>query len=243
MPVQGERPSLLVLVTRPREQAATTARLLETMGHRVLIDPVLEIRPVPLPAFELAGVAAVALTSANAAHALAGIDAALPVYAVGGATAAAARANGAGRLRVAGGDGAALVELIVRQLTPSAGAILHLAGAEVREELAEALADAGFTYRRATVYAAMPADGLADATRDALAAGRLDAVLLFSPRSAALWAGLVREAGLAGAVRRIVAVCLSEAVAAALAPLAFKEVRIAAARDQKALLRCLEAAP
>ena len=39
---------MLVLVTRPRDQAAGTADLLRAAGHEVLVDPVLEIRRVPM---------------------------------------------------------------------------------------------------------------------------------------------------------------------------------------------------
>jgi uroporphyrinogen-III synthase len=232
---------VLVLVTRPREQARATARLLATMGHQALVDPVLEIRPVPRPSLPDEGVAAVAITSANAAHALAGIGARLPVYAVGAATAAAARAAGATEIRVANGEGRGLAELVGRTLAPAAGAVLHLAGADVRKGLEEALAAAGFGYRRAVVYEAVPTSGLAPEAEAALREGRLGAVLFYSPRTAALWAERVARLGLAGCLTRVIAACMSEDVAKPLRQLPFGEVRVAAARDQKALLRCLEA--
>ena len=94
---------MLVLVTRPHEQAAGTARLLERMGHAVLLDPVLEVRPLPFTPPQVEAVAALAVTSINAVPALARSRPDLPVFAVGEATAAAARA--AGRSDVAGGGG------------------------------------------------------------------------------------------------------------------------------------------
>ncbi|HEX6016126.1 MAG TPA: uroporphyrinogen-III synthase, partial [Geminicoccaceae bacterium] len=204
-------------------------------------DPVLEIRHVPLPFLPDEGVAAVAITSANAAHALAGIGTRFPVYAVGAATAAAARAAGATEIRVADGDGRGLAELVGRTLVPAAGAVLHLAGADVREGLEEALAAAGFEYRRAVVYEAVPTPGMAPAAEAALRAGRLGAALFYSPRTAALWADRVTRLGLAGCLTRAIAACMSEAVAKPLRQLPFGDLRVAAARDQKALLRCLEA--
>ena len=77
-------------MTRPREQAAETARLLRAAGHEVLIDPLLEISPLPPPMLEPGEVAAVAVTSANAVPALAHCPRDLPVFVVGEATAAAA---------------------------------------------------------------------------------------------------------------------------------------------------------
>jgi uroporphyrinogen-III synthase len=231
---------VLVLVTRPRDQAAGTARLLEAMGHEAIVDPVLEIRPLPVPPLELADVAALAVTSANAAHALGGLAESVPVYAVGGATAAAARAAGAAEVRVAEGDAVALAALIRRTLGPTAGAVLHLSGAEVRETLEAALTAAGFTYRRAVVYEARPTPSLAPEAAAALREGRLGAVLFYSPRSAELWAAKVVRAGLAGMLEPVIAACLSEAVAEPLRSLPFGALRIAAARDQDRLLRCLE---
>lgn len=234
---------MLVLVTRPRAQALETAHLLEAMGHRAIIDPVIEIRSLPLPELDLDGVALLAVTSANAAPALVGLDRELPVYAVGEATAAAVRSAGMQDVHIAEGDGQALARLIARERRPEAGAVLHLSGREAHASTAQALTAHGFAYRRVVVYAAVPTEELSPETVAALRDGRLDAALLYSPRSAALWAERVAEAGLKAALARIVAVCLSEAVAAALHGLPLKGVRIAAARDQKALLRCLEAAP
>jgi uroporphyrinogen-III synthase len=232
---------MLVLVTRPREQAHATARLLEAMGHEALVDPVLAIRPIPRPSLPDEGIAAVAITSANAAHALAGIGARLPVYAVGAATAAAARAAGATEVRLATGEGRGLAELIGRTQAPAAGTVLHLAGADVREGLEEALAAAGFDYRREVVYEAVPTPGMAPDAEAALRARVLGAALFYSPRTAVLWAERVGRLGLAGCLARAIAACMSEAVAEPLRQLPFGDLRVAAARDQKALLRCLEA--
>jgi uroporphyrinogen-III synthase len=196
-----------------------------------------------LPPLDLDGAGAVAITSANAIPALMRLGRELPVYAVGRATAAAAQGAGVPPRRVATGDGRALAALILRELSPEGGAILHLSGQEVREDFGQRLIAAGFSYRRVVAYAAAPTQGMSPEARQALADGRIDAVLLYSPRSAKLWAERVAEAGLTQALAGLVAVCLSEAVAAPLRSLPLKQVRIAPARDQKALLRCLEAAP
>jgi uroporphyrinogen-III synthase len=233
---------MLVLVTRPREQAATTARLLAVLGHEVLVDPVLQIRRLPVPSLDEGQVAAVAITSANAAHALAAVGPELPVYAVGAATAAAARAAGATGIRIAGDDGEALARLIARTLEPKAGTILHLAGAHVRAGLEEALEAAGFGYRRAIVYEAVPTPALAPDVEAAVRDRRLDAALFYSPRTATLWAERIVRLGLAERLAGAIAAGLSEAVAEPLRRLPFRSVRVAAARDQTALLRCLEAA-
>lgn len=230
---------MLVLVTRPHEQAAATAQALEALGHQVLIDPVLTIRPLPRPALPTERVAAVAITSANAAPALAWTNSAVPVFAVGGATAIAAHTAGRMAVHVASGDGQTLAALIKGRIGPAAGVILHLSGADVREGLEANLVAAGYRYRRAVVYEAVPADRLATVASAAIADRRLGAALFYSPRSAAVWARLITRQGLADHLAATLAVCLSDAVAAPLAQLAFKEIRVADAREQNAVLRCL----
>lgn len=229
---------MLVLVTRPRDQADETADLLRAAGHEVLIDPILEIRQLPVPPVP-DGIIAIAVTSANAVFALDALPNALPVFAVGDATARALRRAGRAPAGVAAGDGGRLAELI-RGSLPAAGTILHLCGEDVREGLEQGLVAAGHTYLPLAVYEAIPATALSEQVTPVLREGRLGAGLYFSPRSAALWAELVRAAGLAGSVRPMLAACLSEAVAAALGDLPFAGVRIAASRDQKALVRCLD---
>lgn len=229
---------LLVLVTRPREQAADTARRLRLAGHEALIDPVLDIRSLPVPAAP-ADAAAIAVTSANAVPALRGLPAGLPVYAVGEATARALQAAGRPAACVADGEGAALAGLIRRAVPPPA-TILHPCGRDVREGLEQALVAAGYRYVPLVSYEAVPATALGPVSAHALAEGRIDAGLFFSPRSAGRWAELVGAAGLSHGVRPMLAACLSPAVATELRSLPFRRIRIAESRDQKALLRCLE---
>ena len=232
---------MLVLVTRPLGQALRTARLLEARGHEVLIDPVLEVRHLRVPP-TASDIVAVAVTSANAVPALAGMDPNLPVFAVGEATAAAVRAVGPLReVHVAEGSGITLAQLIGRSATPGRGIILHLAGTDVRPGLEQELAASGYVYRREIVYETVPTAEMDPATIMAIRDHRLDAVLLFSPRSAALWAAKVVRLGLGLHLYRTTAACLSSAVAEPLRELALREVRIARAADQKSLFGCLDA--
>jgi uroporphyrinogen-III synthase len=228
-----------VLITRPVALAQALARRLETCGHDVVIEPLLTIEPLPV-ALELGGVQAIAVTSANAAPAL-GAARHLPVFAVGDASAAAARAAGCLQVESAEGDAASLARRIVASCRPGGGAILHLCGTDVRAGLAEALRDAGFHVLRQTVYRARPTQALSAPTRAALRAG-IDAVLLFSPRTALIFAELVVRQGLERCLGGTDACCLSAAVAQSCCELAWRSVRIAARPDQDALVDLLEAA-
>jgi uroporphyrinogen-III synthase len=229
-----------VLITRPRADAETLAQALEARGHDVLVEPLLTILPIAGAVPDLAGVQAILLTSAHALPALAGADPGRSVFAVGDASARAARTAGCGDVRAAGGDAASLGRLVIAQCRPAAGALLHLAGTDVRPGLAEALLAAGFDFRRQAVYRAVAAVALSQPTIAALRARTIDAVLLFSPRSAAIFADLIAGHGLSDCLGQSEAICLSDAVAAACHRLRWAAVRTAAQPEVEALLQQLE---
>ncbi|MDF1586572.1 uroporphyrinogen-III synthase [Marinimicrococcus flavescens] len=233
---------MLVLVTRPRSQSLVTARALHAMGHRVIIDPMLLIRSVPHEPLASEGVAAILLTSRHGATGLDERFRHLPIFAVGRATAAAARSRGFADVRTGPGDGAALARLVSEQLAPGDGTILHVCGEETRPELAQALREAGYSYQRSVVYRADAAGTLSSRTVGALREGTLGAALFFSPRTAGTFRDLLEQASLDRAVSPVTAVCLSETIADELRGLGWRDIRIAVERDQAAVLACLEAA-
>lgn len=232
---------LRVLLTRPRQDAEETARLLTAQGIETVIAPLIEISEIAGATADLAGVQAVLVTSANGARALAGATTHrdIPLFAVGDASAAAAAHAGFSHVTSADGDAAALAALVREHLDPSAGVLLHAAGSAVAGDLAGDLAQYGFDVRRAQLYRAQTVDTLPEAARSALNEDGTDTVLFYSPRTAALFAKLVAEAGLAESCRRIIAGCLSGAVAGALAALTFAEIRIAETPDQDSLFSVL----
>jgi uroporphyrinogen-III synthase len=205
-----------------------------------VIEPLLIIERLAVePALD--GVQAIALTSANAVPALDDACMALPLFAVGRASAAAARRAGHPRVEQSDGDGASLARLIAARRAPAHGAILHLSGAEVRPGLAEGLAEGGFAVVRQAVYRARAAERLSGPAEAALRAG-VDAVLLFSPRTAGIFSGLIAVHGLEGCLADTEALCLSAAVATACRDLTWRGVQVAARPDQSALVELLEAA-
>lgn len=229
-----------MLITRPKADAEALARTLEALGHDVAMEPLLTIERLAVePALD--DVQAIALTSANAVPALNEACMALPLFAVGDATAAAARRAGHARVEQSDGDAASLARLIAATCAPTQGAILHLAGTEVRAGLAEGLTEAGFAVVRQAVYRAAAAERLSLAARAALRAG-VDAVLLSSPRTARIFAGLIAVHGLEDCLAETEAFCLSAAVATACRDLAWRGVQVAARPDQTALVELLEAA-
>ena len=143
-------------------------------------------------------------------------------------------------VEAADGDAPSLARRIAASCQPEAGAILHLCGAVVREGLDRPLIDAGFRLVRQTVYRAHAAEALHEQTQGMLYRG-MDAVLLFSPRTAAVFSKLVVAHGLDRCLATTVACCLSEAVADGCRHLAWRSVTVAERPEQTALLEALEA--
>jgi len=236
-----DAPRLRVLLTRPRPDAEATAQVLAAHGIEALVAPLLEITDSDVAPLDLADVQVALVTSANGVRALARATPVrdLPVLAVGDASAAVAQEEGFTDVASAAGDVAALADVVRHRLNPKDGALLHAAGSAVAGDLAGDLARSGFTVRRVQLYEARTVETLPAAAAQALAGGTVDAVLLYSPRTANQFTQLVSAAGLREACRSLVAVCLSPAVASAAAALPFAELRVAATPEQQALIATL----
>lgn len=226
-----------LLVTRPRADAERLAARLAAAGHDCLCEPLLTIEPLEtLP--DLEGVQALAATSRHGVLAFAARcdrrD--LPLYAVGSATAEAARRAGFGEVHPAEGDARSLAALLARRLVPSAGPVLHLAGERVAADLGRLLAGSGLAVGRIALYRARAATVLSPDLLNALRAGGLQGATFLSPRTATTFVRLVRAAGVEAATGEMVAFCLSPAVAAALSPLRWAAIETAPEPSLAALL-------
>ena len=232
-----------VLITRPEIDAAPFADRLAEYGIDSVVAPLLEIVIEAGTEIDLTGVQGVLFTSANGVRAFAARSAerAIPVFAVGDATAQVARKHGFEIVESAGGDVDDLAALVGRRCRPKDGPLLHIAGSAVAGDLGTALAAGGFTVRRVVAYRAETAVDLPAAARDALAAGTLDAALFFSPRTAATFVSLVIDADLVDSCRTLDAIVLSPAVADMLRELPWRACRIAPAPTADALVSCVVA--
>ena len=231
-----------VLLTRPRADSDSTAALLAARGIETIIEPLLTIEFMAEARVDVSDAQALLVTSGNGARALAqatgGRD--LPVLAVGRASAEVARQLGFKHVEAAAGDVEALAALVRRTCDPAAGWLVHAAGGVVAGDLDGALVPAGFKVRRAVLYNAHPADAFSPSTRRALASHTIDAALFYSPRTAQTFTRLVGAADLEAACAAIDALCLSAAVATAIADLRFRHVRVPARPEQDALLALLD---
>ena len=233
-----------VLVTRAEDDAEKLAAQLAARGYESVIEPLMTIHFRREAAPELApfldGVQAVLFTSANGVRAFAAATARrdFRVFAVGDATAGAARKAGFADVASAGGAIEDLAKLVIGRLKPKDGALFHAAASVTAGDLQGLLEATGFAVRRAVLYEAVPSERLSDTSRQAIARREIDAALFFSPRNAATFVRLA--AGLEEGCKHMTAVALSPAVAEKLAPLPWHRVAVAAAPHEAALLAALE---
>jgi len=223
-----------LLVTRPLADSRQLAQALAATRNDVLIEPLLGIEPLA-PTLDLEGVQALAVTSRHALTFLAGQSEpvlqrvlALPVFAVGSATAEAARRVGFATVEDAEGDAVALAALLAGRLDPATGAVLHLAGDVVAPGLDRGLAAAGIALRRVQSYRVREATALSTVCRAALDARQLDGATFLSARTAATFVRLVHDARMSDLCGGLAAFCLSEVVARALDGVGWRRIVVAA---------------
>jgi uroporphyrinogen-III synthase len=229
-----------LLVTRPEPECERTAALLRSRGHEVLVLPLLRIEAVADAELGAGPWAAALFTSANAVRAIAahrrfGELAGLPAYVVGARTEAAAAVAGFSPVVSADGDVDDLARLIASKLPVGHLPLLYLAGEERAGDLAAALRALGRHVDTAIVYRAAMVTELTPAVRAALAAGKIDAVLHYSARTAAAFVAAVTTAGVRDLSIRIKHLCLSAQVAAPLAAAGAKTIEVAGAPNEPAL--------
>jgi uroporphyrinogen-III synthase len=172
---------LRVWITRAQPGAAATAERVRALGHAPIVLPLLVVEPLAAQ-IDLSGVGALAFTSVNGVRAFAAQapDRGLPAFAVGAATARAAREAGFAEVTDFDGDVSALAEGLAARAGAIAGAVLHPGAAEPAGDLAGALVGRGVVVRRLALYRTR-----ALAPPDLAALDGLDAALVHSPKGGA----------------------------------------------------------
>jgi uroporphyrinogen-III synthase len=228
-----------VLVTRPIEQAQTTASALTRLGHDPVLAPLTQVVSLNAP-FPFDRVDAVLATSARIFDGSADRLAALnqrPLFVVGEKTATRARASGFAQIEAIAADARSLAGHLAS--TPMVWEWLYLAGDPRTPDLEEWMKRTGRRLTLAVLYQARPASDLPQAARMALERGALDAALHYSSRSAATFVRLADRAGLLESASALRHVALSGRVADGLGALR-EGARVAEAPNEESLLRALD---
>ncbi|WP_167730666.1 uroporphyrinogen-III synthase [Terasakiella sp. SH-1] len=235
-----------ILVTRPKEDAAPLVEALKKRGHQPVLFPLLTIvneadGAKTLSSYKIKDIQALLVTSANGVRAFASADKrrSFKVLAVGDASAKAARQAGFKHVENANGDVESLAKLIKKEGDPAKGKFLHIAGSRLAGDLKGLLEADGFEYERVVLYHADKTTSLSPSLKKQITNREIDAVLLYSPRTATSFGELIEKADLVKHLDCIRAYGLSEAVASKIKHLPFKEMKTAPTPDQEALLGIL----
>ncbi len=225
-----------ILLTRPEADARLSAEKLSALGHCCIVAPLFEIAPTDehKPHGDFSGLLA---TSAHAFDAPEQFQALrdLPLHLVGERTAEAARRAGFAHMRSSAPDGEALAESIGK----GAEHFLYLAGRERRPELETQLAAQGHRVTPWIRYETRQVAHLPQTAHAALLGSKIDVVLHFSTRSAALYRALACAAGLEAQALKPVQIAISARAAQKLAGAG--KIAVAPTPDFDGLLSALKA--
>lgn len=238
-----------VLVTRPENASRRTATRLKSLGHETVILPLMEAHHHAEAVREALQRphAALAITSAEAVRVLEILGDELaphldaPVFAVGEATAAAARAAGFRSVEAAEGTGASMVDAFsdrLRTLT-SRHPLLYLAGTPRSPVFEEGLAARAIPLTAVTSYTMTPLPIPEDAISAALQTLPLQVILLYSRQTARVFFGLSPSPESLPNVRGSRILCLSENVADEVPVSLRPNIRIARSPDEDSLFALL----
>ena len=230
-----------VLITRPGEDGEALAKLLQVHGIETAIEPLLNINHFDGPLLSFDNIQAILVTSANGVRALARRTSRrdIPIYAVGDATASTAKEAEFFQIHSADGNLDDLIELVKDMLIPKDGALLHIAGSSVAGNLIGSIRNIGFKCTREVLYEAIAERSLTLSTVAAIKSEDINTVILYSPRSAKVFAELIRKGRLVRNCNKMIAVCLSQAVADQIKSLTWQRIYIAAKPNQGSLITLL----
>jgi uroporphyrinogen-III synthase len=236
-----------LLVTRPEPDASLLAEELRDMGHEPVLQPLLEFRCLDFDAGPIKTAGALVVTSSNALRALQEklriadiVD--IPLFCTGDET--ARRASQAGFRHIAAA--APTAEQLTAKIVPAtviSSKLVHVTGTHPAFDLAGALAREGISLFTLRVYDMVPRPAFESLLADELKSGRIGGVILMSPRTAEIFAGLCAAQGLIGNVKALRYFCLAETVAKKLEPLEPAHLHVAEIPSRKALLSLIAALP
>lgn len=128
---------------------------------------------------------------------------------------------------------------LLKEVRPTDGTIAYLSGRDITTDIARDLASRGYRARRIVVYKAAPAHRLSDATQDLIRGRSIDCVVFMSYRTAYFFTELCHSAGLVDCLGSVAAAALSDKVASGLESDRWKEVLVAEAPSNDAIINLL----
>lgn len=245
-----------LLITRTEPEASNLSDLLQKKGHTTYVEPLLRVNyhqvTAPKDPFQ-----ALVVTSS---HALYGLQknwktwqncqdgpnlSGLPLFTVGETTAKLAKTlqHKCNFNPIYQGSGTAegLIDTILSHARAGHDPVLHLAGAELAYDMAADLSSHDITLKKLVIYETNPLKKLSLNIKNIIKNKDLDAILLMSPKTARIWARLVKHDALYSYIEDVKIFCLSQKVAKPLSDLGKLPVKIASAPSRDAFIELIDA--
>ena len=239
-----------VLVTRAEPAASRTANRLRTLGHEPIVVPLAQAVHDLRAARDALSQPhrALAITSAEVTRVLAELGSnfkagdQVPLFAVGDATARAAREVGFENVVAGAGNGSALADLIASRLAGDVSEgcpLLYMTGTPRSRGLEARLDDLRIPYRVCECYRIDTLEPTQPELQHAFGEKPVDAVVLYSAESARRLLALARLQGDGAAMAKMRFFCMSQSVADVLPSTYGGRTFVAANPDEPSLLRLL----
>lgn len=241
-----------ILITRPEPDGSETAGRVAALGFVPILAPLQTIVSLPARLPPPTRVSALLFTSRHAIGPVPSAYHAIPVWAVGAATASRAESAGFMAVRAADGNAEALTRAVTDAFDPGRDRLLLVTGQGHGRATVQRLRAAGFRVARRVTYATRAAGALPEPARAALLGADPVAVMLYSAGAARVFLGLAKRAYVTPHLARHDAIVISQAVAremmdprrpegygrgeSAPGAVAWRRVLIAASPDQDAML-------
>lgn len=230
---------MTVLITRPIQDAKTTASALNLHKVSSILDPMTLVEFVNYPDINTSNIPHIIFTSKNGVRAFCQTCDArdFTAWCVGNETAKLAQEHGFQTCHSAQGDKDDLFALITKKIEPQP--MLRVARIDQKDVLTQNLQSHSYPVTSLPLYRVISTSTLSGETTKALQQQEISNILFHSPKAARITVENIIQSTLTDACRKITAWCISKKTAEALDPIQFKEIVIAHRPNENDLLNPL----
>lgn len=230
---QNHKPTGLVLLTRAFEDSLHDAQLLESLGLRTFIEPMLEIYPIFQDDKQLKEARCVITTSAHAIKIIRPfMEERLntPLWCVGGASAKVAKSLGFQHIHLPHFyGGKELVSEFIKTDFDKDNSIFYASGNYVSIPVDDLLKQEGYNVTRIVVYQTIYIDHFRPHVKKAFQSNEIETVLFYSVQALRTFLKVHQEGNLAN----LQAICISEQIGKVAYEGGFKKIVIFDKKDKK----------
>ncbi|MCI5060313.1 MAG: uroporphyrinogen-III synthase [Alphaproteobacteria bacterium] len=230
-----------ILLIRPEQDSRALQPLIEAMGYKVMIAPILDIVPLQNPLPNLSQIDALIFTSANAVRVFGARsdERNLEVFVVGNNTAAEAQKQGFQNIQNANGAVQDLAQLLNRHTELR---FLYVRAKDIGQNLLTLCPRLEITEHIA--YEARKASELSAQTIDALKSGQITAIPFFSKRTGEHFVDIISshsdQKDIFNGLQRTKALCLAQAMIECVQQVPWQNIEVAKVLNRQGMLDLLQ---